>query len=73
MTVFKWCNHCQKDTHDDAKCWSTRSVKHEPLYLREMPCLNLTPPGHLTKLAAFLASLPKLPPDPEGIDPPCLF
>lgn len=22
----KWCEHCRKDTHNDAECWSTRVV-----------------------------------------------
>lgn len=27
----KWCEYCQKDTHNDAECWSTRSVGWKPV------------------------------------------
>lgn len=26
MEQAKWCDYCQKDTHNDAECWCTRPV-----------------------------------------------
>lgn len=26
-SLIKWCNYCQKNTHNDSECWSTRPVR----------------------------------------------
>lgn len=56
QTLIKWCEHCRKNTHNDAECWSTRAMTYSPPYAVNNAEVRgaYVPPVLLQKLLADL-------------------
>lgn len=64
----KWCTHCQKDTHDTAKCWSTHAAPAQP-FNYPPPVRGLAPEWLPSAILAAVRAAPRPPPQDLRYDP----
>lgn len=69
FVIPKWCKHCQKDTHDDAECWSTRAVPAQPFIGFPPPVRDPAPEWLPSAILAAVKAAPRMPPQDLRYDP----